>query len=320
MILEQFQTPNWRLSKRRIARQYRRTKRQVSHVLHIKYRRSERTLYAYFRKQYFPTTALADTRLAIKKNEDIFLGTLLVSLVLGYAFSVSGLTLALEFMAVGGTMASALGLSEMLLYFVAGSVFAVAIAWLVVFLLNVSSIAIHQGATHKRYRSLIATLRAGLGRTSRVTGTWIAFFALLAVPLAILGMLALQILLNFELTENTTIALMTGCVIAACTWIVGVLMNFSLAPYIACLEEQVTILESFVRSRQLVMRRGRLFTLGTYTLLCLGLGAAFLVGRVIGTVTPIGSGAIFTILTVPVLLATNGIFTTLYRKRRLARA
>lgn len=319
MILTQLQPYGERFSKRRIRRDFNRSKKQLQHQVATRSRRAGRKLMSAARRQYYISDAYYDMRYAALHNEDIFLGSLLVSLVLGYAFAATALNLLLQTYIAATEIAAFTGVSIIILYSLVSTFYAVAAALLVVFITNMSSLSLFHGASRKYYRSLRSTIHQSLTVTGRVTGAWITFLALLFVPI---GLAALGLLIWVYQTRPIVPDLLPWLVLATVivsSWLITIAINYTLAPYVALFEPEVPLSQTFGRSRQLVRRRGRMFLLGMHIALILSLVTAYVASMVIAHVTPIASGIIMA-LTVPVLLlGFNGTLVAFYRKRRLAR-
>lgn len=319
MILTQLQPYSERFNKRRIRRDYNRTKRRTQQLIASKSRRANRKLMSVARKQYYLTDAYHDMRYAALRNEDIFLGSLLVSLVIGYGFAASGANFLLQTLIAATEVAALTGISIIILYGMVSLFYGVAAALLAVFIVNMTSLSIFHGASRKYYRSLRSTIRASLTSTSRVTGAWLLFLALLFVPIATAAFVLLIWLYQARPVIPDLLPYLVLATVVVSSWLIGVAINYTLAPYVALFEPEVPVSETFGRSRQLVRRRGRMFLLGAHISFILFLALAFYVATIISSFTPIATGLTMAIIVPAALLLANGILVAFYRKRRLAR-
>lgn len=107
--------------------------------------------------------------------------------------------------------------------------------------------------------------------------------------------------------------------IIAIVWILYVLVQYSLVPYVVLFEPGHTLTSAFGRSRQLVKKRGRLFILATYTLLALFLMTVYFVAALFENAAGLEKWLTFGITALIALMFFNATLVVLYRKRRLAR-
>ena len=99
-----------------------------------------------------------------------------------------------------------------------------------------------------------------------------------------------------------------------------VLANFSLAPWVAMFETPRSWRETFVRSYQLVKRKGRLSILSTYLLCVLLMCALYGIGQVIQLVIDLNTLLVTAAFSWMVGGLGVAILTAIYRKRTLARS
>lgn len=319
MILTQLQPSSWRLTKRRMQRNLLRAKRHTQKLLYSKARKLRRSLAAKMRHQYFPTAAVQELKTAARHNEDIVIGTLLVALILAYGFGVAGINFMLQVFITVTQMSAVMGINALWLFVVAGITFSIASAWLSVFLNNMVSLALMQGANRKIYRSLRDTIRQSLAATGRVTTAWLLFAALLALPGILGAVVILTAIYGLGVNPDQALPYLVILVIAIIAGVITAAINYTLVPYVAFFEQHIPLKQTLGRSRQLVMRRGRLFILGIYLILGAFLALAFRLAHTIDSLLPLSGGLLFGMALLPALILTNGIFVTLYRKRRLAR-
>ena len=139
------------------------------------------------------------------------------------------------------------------------------------------------------------------------------------MPLAAALMLGIAFLKFDNTNLLTALSAAPYAVIAGLAWVIYALMQYSLVPYIAIFEPDLSFSRIFARSHELVRRRGRIFLLSTHvTLLALIAGV---VGLSFGLEAWFGIDQSLTIAfgSALALTAINTIMTVFYRKRRLAR-
>jgi hypothetical protein len=161
------------VSSKQMQRKLQRMQTRLNKATHRRVVKSQRAVLRWQSRQFYLTTAIRDSRLAISRNEDIFLGVVLLSIMLGYAFSDSAASLLLFCFQAISAGSDATGMSIGLLSLMAVGVLATACVWLIAFILNGLSLAQMDGANGKRHISLRATMRRSLALTSRVSTAWV---------------------------------------------------------------------------------------------------------------------------------------------------
>ncbi len=318
MILAQLPTYNWRLSKRRLRRNVLRAKLRTQKYISVRSRRIQRTIASNARHQYYPTTAARDLIIAARHNEDIVLGSLLLTLIVSFSFGVTAANLMLQLFIASTEIAAATGFSTIVLFGIAATVIMLATIWLTVLLANLTSLPIMQGANRKLYRSLRYTVRHSLAATGRVTLAWIMLGALLVGPI-FAGIVIVAGLLAGGVDAGSALPYLVLATVASAAWFIGAAINYTLAPYVAFFEQDLTLMQTFARSRQLVRRRGRMFILSIYLLLALFLVVAEVTTNLVAKIVLVDGNLLFGIILLPALLFANGVMAAFYRKRRLAR-
>lgn len=273
---------------------------------------------AFARRQYYPTSAYTDMRAAIARNEDIFITAILLLVVLTFSVTTTGLQFLLTFMGTATAVADLTHISGSLILLVTFAVPAVLCSWVAAFLINLFSIALMDGAKRKRNQSVRRTVRHSLQAASRTANAWFMIIALLAiVPVACLVLSSLYLRADGSRAAITTIMPYTVLVCAA--WCVYVLAQYSLAPTVALFEPDLTLTKVLGRSRHLVKRRGRIFTIVTYLLTAAGITAVYLLANQLQTSLHIDQAALVSVGSLAAILGAHGLFVMLYRKSKLAR-
>jgi hypothetical protein len=274
---------------------------------------------ATYRRQYFLSSAYGDLRTAISHNEDIFISSILAVFILSYSIWTTALNTLFIFLETAYEVAEFTGMSMTLLALIVSGVVAVICSWLLAFLMNMTSFAVMDGATRKQLRSIRSTARRSLRYTSRVAGAWFALLAAVTLPLFATGLSILIYLQANTPTIPELISYIPYAIIGAASWIIIMLMNYSLVPHVALFEPTMSLSKTFRRSRQLVVRRGRLFILSSYALLSLGLCIAYILSASLDNIIGLNKWLSFSFAIVGSVLLLNGLTATLYRKRKLAR-
>jgi len=192
-------------------------------------------------------------------------------------------------------------------------------AWLGGFLQNSLSIALMEGYTRKRNRSLRLTLRKSLRAASRTSSAWLVLLSAALLPAAACLLVGTVIAVTFrsEFTAGAPYFAAIGTLSAA--WILWVFANYSLLPYVTLFEGLTSWRESASRSRRLVLHKGRLFiACGLLAMLTILAGLYSLAGLA-QNLASINSTALFLMLSVITVSTANAMLTMLYRKRKLAR-
>jgi hypothetical protein len=274
---------------------------------------------AWYRRQYFLSTAYTDMRTTIARNEDIYLAILMIALILGYAYSVVAAQLLFIFFGTAYAVGEATGMSMVFLSFITASVLGVSLAWVAAFAANCLSLSLMQGATNKRIRSLRRTLRAGLNFTSRTTAAWTLVAATVLGPLMVVALGTATYFKATNADTHTALAFLPYIAVTGVAWALYALMQFSLVPQVAIFEPQLSLQQAFGRSRQLVRTKGKVFLSVTYCTLAVALAALYGISALFEKVLRLNQSITFIFGAILLSILTNGILTVFYRKRRLAR-
>jgi hypothetical protein len=294
--------------------------RNTAHkVTNFKLKKARRHAMAFLRKQYYITHAMGDLRLAISRNEDIVISSLIISTVLSFAFAATSAQFVLSFMRTAYAFSNMTGTSIALLtLFVVGMLTAVG-GWLMAFIMNMFSIAVMEGATRKRNRSVRATVRRSLKYASRITNAWLLVLTAIGLPLIGAGIIGVTYMRLFVHPIKFSSSLVYQAVALAVTWTLIILATYGLVPTIALFEPEITLTQAFGRSRRLVKRKGRIFLMAGSLLLAGAIVLAYLVSTGIKSALHLESGPIFFTSIFMILCVANGVCVILYRKRRLAK-
>jgi hypothetical protein len=282
-------------------------------------RRSQAKTIAYFKNQYYVNTAAADLKIAVRRNEDILLASLILTLSLYFAFmNMSGEAMLL-FFRTGYDIAELSGINMAVLLLVVCSILAVIGSWLAALLLNMLSFSVMDGANRKKYRSFRSTARKGLQYASRVTGAWIALALVIALPLAVIFINSFLILKGARVPMVALETLFPYIATISVASTVLLLINYGLVPYVALFEPELPLYKALDRSHRLVKHRGRIFILAMYGILaaCLAAiyGGAILLNQLLKMPEPIT----FFILSGVAAMYLNCLMVMFYRKRKQAR-
>ena len=282
-------------------------------------RRARSKTIAYARHQYYPTTAYADLRIAAARNEDIFITALILLFVLTFSITTTGFQFLLTFLGTATAVADLTHISGGLLLIVTFTIPAILCSWVAAFLVNMFSISLMDGATRKINQSVRLTVRRSLRAASRTANAWLLLIAVLAaVPLVLLvvSSLYLQVV---TVTKAATMATLPYAVIACALWFIYVLAQYSLAPSVALFEPDLTLPKILNRSRQLVKRRGRVFSIVVYLLAVAGVAGVYLLASLVQSSLHIDKAALVSLGSLTAILGSHGLMVMLYRKRKLAR-
>ncbi|MEO8104999.1 MAG: hypothetical protein ABI602_01545 [Candidatus Saccharibacteria bacterium] len=282
-------------------------------------RRARSKTLAYARNQYYPTSAVADARLAITRNEDVFITTLVLLVVLTFSLTTTALQFILTFLGTATAVADLTGVSGGLLLLVTFAIPALLCTWVAAWLINMFSIAIMDGATRKNNRSLRLTMKRGLQAASRTANAW---FLLVIVLAAVPGLILLVSSIIMQTTHLSKAAVLTTApyvVLACAVWIIYGLAHYSLVPSVALFEPTLPLWKVFGRSRQLVKRRGRFFSLTIYLMMVLAIVLVYTLASLVQSSLHIDKAALVSIGTMTALLSAQSLMVMLYRKRKLAR-
>jgi hypothetical protein len=282
-------------------------------------RRTRSKTLSFARRQYYPTTAYADLRLAATRNEDIFITALILLVVLTFSITTTGFQFLLAFLGTATAVAEITHVSGSLLLLITFAVPAILISWVAAFLINMFSITLMDGATRKVNQSVRLTARRSLRAASRTANAWFLLLALLAtgpISLLIVSSLYLHVVAGSKAAALTA---MPYAVIASALWFVYVLAQYSLVPSVALFESDLTLRQVLGRSRQLVKRRGRVFSIVIYFLAASAISATYLLASLVQNLLHIDKAALVSVGALAAVLGAHGLMVMLYRKRKLAR-
>lgn len=306
-------------TRRALQREFKNFKKSVQRFAKAQTRKARSKALATYRRQYLLSNAFVDSQRAIKQNEDIFIAGLLAVFILLFSSLNTAMNFMLLFLGTAYEIATFTGISMALLMLIVGGVVGILSAWIIAFLLNMLSLTTMEGATHKVKRSARATARKSMALAGRVTTAWILLGALAFIPvgvtiLTILWLLRIDAITFAGLLQNLAI-ITTACV----AYIVTILMNFALAPYVALFETSLDFKRVFSRSHDLVRRRGRLFNLLSYCVFGLALFTTFKASQLIDTILHLNIWLTFAAASLAIAVVANSIMVVFYRKRKLAR-
>jgi hypothetical protein len=202
---------------------------------------------------------------------------------------------------------------------IAMSVFTVIAAWILATLQNLLSISLMEGATRKKKRSLIATLRKSLGHASRTASSWLAMIATTLGPACAIMLVVAAIVYLARIPLEASLLYFVGFMCLGMFWIIWSLTGFALVPYVLLFEKVTTWREAFSRSSKLVEHKGRMFILSLYLALLASIAGVHYIAVFVENITRIDYTLTLWLLGVTVIFAANAQLTMLYRKRKLAR-
>lgn len=315
MILEQLEylRPQRRPQPRLLLRKYQKT-------VVRDYRKIQRHARLALRRQYYIWNAWSDARTAARHNEDIVIASLIIIGVLSFGLTSGIADAVLTFMLAASLISIFSGIDMTVLALTACAVMATLGGWAVILQQNMLALALYQGSTRKRYRSLRHTFRASLQTTPGVTIALCTLSIVALTPPAIVT-LALASAVYFYGIDPISVYPMAGALgIAAVVWLGYALTTYALVPYVTLFERSNDLRATFARSRTLVRRKGRPFIVAAYacfvSLLALAYGVAFVLNELAGL------NMMITFLCAACIALTilNVLMTMAYRKRRLARA
>jgi hypothetical protein len=281
--------------------------------------RTKRKLVTTFRRQYLLTHALSDVKTAAFNSEDITLGALMMAVVVSYALLTTLANLLFIFMQTTAAFSTWSGISLGLLVMITLGIFVSLSAWILAWGQNMLSISILESATRKQNRSIRTTVRQGLRSATRVTLAWLMVNVLTFAPAAALGLILLGALYAGHVALSAALPYLIGVGGLGIAWIGYTVANFALAPKVALFEPQLSLGESFGRSRQLLKSKGRIFLIGNYVTLLAALGLAYGLAVLLQKVTQISNVLIFIVFAWTLFSLNNLIMSAFYRKRKLAR-
>lgn len=304
------------LSRRQLERKFKVTKIKLQKKARARVRKVRSLSLAWYRRQYFFTSAYRDTKGYIARNEDIFIAMAIIATVLIYGFATTASNLIYLFFQSAFLVADLSHISLALLSIMMIGVPALLSAWLLAFISNTFSFTLMDSATRKQYRSIRFTLRRSLRLTSRFTIAWIELLLAATAPV---GLIAMTVMLWVHFASSTpslllkVVPLLIGM---GGAWVLLCMAHFGLLPYVALFEERKSLNEQLKRSLQLVQKRGRIFLTFFYVISGTILASLSFSSYFMGT-----NGAVVAVIfgLVGILFA-NMILVAFYQKRRLARS
>ncbi len=287
--------------------------------LKAKTRRAKSKTIAAINRQYYISTAYADARVAARHNEDIAITMLILAFVIGYSAAAMILELLIIAFGTAFVLADITKIDPGVFMLVAGMTLGIVCSWLTSLLLNMQSLALMDGALRKTKRSVRSTIRKSLRYTTRVTEAWVLFLGILVgIPLLAVWS-AFSIISLTEISMNQLFSYAPFGITALIAWVVIMLMEYSLVPYVALFEPTVPLRHLLTRSSQLVNRRGRIFILLSSILFGASLFGAYKLAVYSESVLGVHRGLQFFSYSLIIALLANAIMVMLYRKRKLAR-
>jgi hypothetical protein len=281
--------------------------------------RTKRNVLTSLSSQYYLTSALKDSRQALRLNEDITLACLMLAAVMTFSVSNIFTSAVYQYLSVANTVSDMFGTSIIILILLSLGVMTVSVVWLLALLQNSISISLMDGLTRKKNRSLVLTYRRSLKYTSRTSMAWLGLIAAAAIPSGMILIIAAAAILLLSPTAITVIILFISAGVASILWLTYVLSNYSLVPYLMLFDSKSSWSKAITDSRLLVSSKGRWFTGFSYLALAGGIYLAFGLTQTITKIIDCNSVTLFAILTIMVLFLHNVCLTMFYRKRRLAR-
>jgi hypothetical protein len=307
--------PNGRSLKRRTTL----FKTQVRKTYRANSRKITRSAIRWQAHQYFLTRAFADVRKAVRANEDIFIGIIIISITLGYAYAAATSELLYVFFDTAYSVAEVFDISMLALSVITLAVLGTSLAWVAAFSLTSLSTAMMHGLNGKKNRSLRSTMRHGLRYTTRTTFAWFLVASIIATPILLAGALWMSLLKFGSADIMTALTVTPYLAIAAITWIVYCLMQYSLVPYIAIFEPQLSFSQVFMRSHALVQRKGRIFLLTLHMTLLATIAGIIGLSYILESQFRIDQSLTINFGSTLAFIAMNAMMVVFYRKRRLAR-
>lgn len=271
------------------------------------------------RSQYYFNYAYADMVRYIRRNEDIFIASLMAFTAVGYAIAVSFVEILLLFMNTAYAISDITGIDIGIMIFASAGILATLYIWALTFAMNCLSIAVMDGAVQKKNRTLRQTMKKGLTASSRVTASTFTLIGLIVGPLLLMAALGYAYIHFNQLSQDELLNLVPKVIIAAVTWVCIVLMQYSLAPYVALFESDSSPRQTLVRSRNLTIGRGRIFILLGYCLLAFSLFLSYKMSVLIESLLMLDKWVSFSVMVLGLMILANAMLVTLYRKRRLSR-
>ncbi len=296
------------------------TRKVVRSTLRRTRRRTVSTVLSWHRRQFYLTTAYRDARQAIARNEDIFLGSLLLVAIVLFAFASTSSQLGLFLYMNVYLLSDQLGLSLIPIIFLFSVSIGVLALWVAAWMANLVSIALMDGANRRTLTSLRYTVRRSLMNATRTASSWLLYIIVVCAPAALISLWGL-IYLVFATYQTDSDVILTILIagIPATAWMLYALTSYGLMPHVAIFEPTLPLTKTLQRSRQLVVRRGRPFILSLYFLCGLCIAASYQASILLSDALHGTSSLLFYGVIALMLFAMRLGMTMLYRKRKLAR-
>lgn len=282
-------------------------------------RRSRNRAVSYYRSQYYPSTAVAEFKTAVSKNEDIMVASVILALSLYFAFMNMTGEVLLLFFQTGYDIAELTGINMAVLLVIVCGILAVIGSWLAALLINMISFSIMDGANRKVYRSFRSTARKSLQYASRVSGAWIALIIVIMVPLIVVGVNSILLIKGALSPVVALEAILPFAATLAIASTVLLLINYGLVPFVALFEPDIPLHKALDRSYQLVRRRGRIFLMSIYGAFGLSVLAAYGLALGLNYLLKIPTALTVIVLFGLIALSFNSILVIFYRKRKQSR-
>ena len=282
-------------------------------------KKTRRSLVMSLRSQYYPATAAKDLKLASQLNEDILLGSLVLALVVGYAFIATASQAIYLFVRTAYDIADLTGTNMLILMLVVSGIMFTLGGWVNAFLTNMQSYALMEGVNRKQNRSLRLTVRKSLRHASRVAYAWLLLATVVFGPLFGASVVGAAYIRLASVSANSVISVLPWIVAVSLAWIIGASINYSLAPYVALFEPKLELGQTLKRSRQLLGRKGRFSLLLGFIALSVIFAVTYVICSLLEMFLKIDKWLTFFIASYLITLWANGIMVMLYRKRKLAK-
>jgi len=307
------------LKKRSFKRELILSQRNAEKYIKATLRKTRRKSLAAVRRQYYLNTAVADVRVAVGRNEDIAITMFIIALVIGYSAAAMMLDLMITAFSTAFVAADVTKTNPVIFMLIAGGTLTIICGWILAFIMNMQSLALMDGALRKTKRSVRSTVRKGLRYSTRVTGAWVLLLSILIGIPVLAALTASSYLSLTSITMNQLFAYIPYGVTAGITWMVIILMEYSLVPYVALFEPTTPVRQLLTRSTQLVTRRGRIFLLAFHITVGTSLYGAYKLAEISERYMKVHRGLQFFSYGLILLLLANAVLVMFYRKRKLAR-
>lgn len=294
---------------------------QIRRQIRSGVRHSRSSYMRWYRRQYFLTSAYADMKKGISKNEDIYITAIIIAVVLGYSYAVVAAEMIHMFFLTAYILAETSGSNMLFLSLFTAAIVVVTLSWVGAFALNAMSIAQLQGANRKVLRSVRKTTRQALRYSTRTTSAWFLVLAEVARPMAIAILISLAFLKAGVMDgDKLLLAAPIAAILLGLLWSVNNLLRYTLVPHVLLFEPALRYDEAFKKSADLVRRKGKIFLATFYLTIISLLALAYLLTGFLEDKTGINRGVTFLMLAAAMIIFSNGLLVAFYRKRKLARS